>query len=103
MCLNAACGALRHRSLLNTSQQETWFVIVCFVGFSCREVISQAERENATFVEGSLVDRLAPSGILRRVLPAPHILQQFPVECLVVENFAGPRERVIAFKVGAPS
>lgn len=45
------------------------------------------------------MDRLAPAGILRRVLPAPPILQQFPVECLVVDKFAGPRERVIAFKV----
>jgi hypothetical protein len=65
-----------------------------------RQVISGAERENATFIQGSLIDRLAPGGALRRVLPRPHILRQFPVECLVVEQFAGPRQRIIAFKVG---
>lgn len=65
-----------------------------------RQVISGAERENATFIQGSLIDRLAPGGALRRVLPHPHILRQFPVECLVVEQFAGPRQRIIAFKVG---
>lgn len=67
----------------------------------CRQVISQAERENATYIQGSLIDRLAPGGSLRRVLPQPHLLQQFPVECLVAEQFAGPRKRIIAFKVGA--
>ena len=68
-----------------------------------RQVISRAEQENATYIQGSLIDRLAPRGTLRRVLPQPHILRQFPIECLVVEQFAGPRKRIIAFKVGMSS
>ena len=33
----------------------------------CRQIITNAERENATYIEGSLIDRLAPGGILRQV------------------------------------
>ena len=62
-----------------------------------------AEAEGATYVRGQLVDRLAPSGILRRIVPEQSLWDQFPVACRVAEGIAGPHDRVFAFRVLSPA
>lgn len=64
-----------------------------------RELVSMAEAEGATYVRGQLVDRLAPGGQLRRILPNKPLWEQFPVACRVPESIAGPHDRIVAFKV----
>ncbi len=62
-----------------------------------------AEAEGATYVRGQLVDRLAPGGILRRIVPEQSLWDQFPVACHVAEGIAGPHDRVFAFRVRSPA
>lgn len=63
-----------------------------------RELITEAEREGATFIEGSHVDRLARGGVLRKILPGVPLEVQMPVACSLSVDIAGPPERVFAFK-----
>lgn len=64
-------------------------------------MITAAEREGATYIEGTHLDRLAPGGVLRQVSPAVPWEEQFPVACRLPLNIAGPPERVFAFKVAS--
>lgn len=67
-----------------------------------RGFLERAEAEGASYVSGTLVDRLAPEGALPPVAPEPALHAQFPLACRVVKNlYAGWDFKVVAFKVGA--
>ena len=61
--------------------------------------LDEADREGATYIRGTLVDRLARDGSLPKVTTQPSIHEQFPMACAVVGNlYGGKTKKIAAFK-----
>jgi hypothetical protein len=62
------------------------------------EILESCERRGYDFIEGTLVDRLAPGGVFAEVDPRGDIWEQFPLTALVTAALLGgePRKVVAA-------
>ncbi len=65
------------------------------------EVIEECERRGHDFVEGTLVDRLAPGGVFAEIDPQADIWEQFPIEALVTAALLGGEPRKIVAAKGS--
>ena len=65
------------------------------------DVIDDCERRGYDFVEGTLIDRLAPGGVFAAIDPVRDIWEQFPIAALVTAALLGGEPRKIVAAKGS--
>jgi len=91
-----------HRAVM-ASHPDDWFIVAdqdelqVYPG-PLREILEFCDSRGYDFIEGTLVDRLAPGGIFGEVDPHGDIWEQFPLTALVTAGLLGgePRKVVAA-------
>ena len=91
-----------HRAVM-AKHPDDWFIVadqdeLQIYPLSLEELFDECGRRGYDFIEGTLVDRLAPGGVFAEVDPQRSIWEQFPIEALVTAALLGgePRKVVAA-------